>query len=208
MYRIESIKVISLIFLCVAVVFPLTGCGNKASEETALKVAEKSAEKSLAEEGKDADVTINKDGDSVSMTVTEEGNQQTTMQLNVSDGDTTAVITGEDGNMTVASGASAGIPEGFPKDVPVHPSLKVNTSLTDGTTSFTLNASSAEKFDALVAYYKEESIKQGWKEQMSMQQNMETPMHMFAYEKDKRMMNIVIQQDSETINITINVTGE
>lgn len=197
-----------LFFLCACLVLAASGCGSKAAEETALKTAEKSVEKSLSDEGKKADVTINKEGDAVSMTVIEEGDQKTTMQFNTSEDSSTAVISTETGNVTAVTGSSAGIPEGFPKDVPVHPSLKVNTSLTDGSTGFTLNASSEEKFDSLVSYYKEECKKQGWTEQMNMQQNMETPMQMLVYEKDERMMNLVIQQQEDITNITLNVAKQ
>ena len=43
---------------------------------------------------------------------------------------------------------------------------------------------------------------------MNMQQNPEAPMQMLIYEKDNRMLNLVIQQEGEAVNITISVAKE
>ena len=190
---------------CALTLLAMHGCGKEAARET----AEKTIEKSLAAEGKDAEVTIKPDEESFSMTVKENEGDNTTAQIQMEKDGGTIVVTDEDGsNSTMQMGASANIPEGFPKDVPLHSSLKINMSLTDGGSGFTLQASSEEKFDALVKFYIEESLKLGWTEQMNMQQNMETPMQMLVYEKEARMMNLVLQQDGEAVNITINVTQE
>jgi len=142
------------------------------------------------------------------MTIKDDREGQSTMKMQVGEENANVTITGEDGNVAMVSGAGTGIPEGFPKDVPVHPSLQVNMSLTDGATGFTIHASSKEKFDNIVYYYQQEVPKLGWTEQMNMQQNPDAPMQMLIYEKDNRMLNLVIQQEDEAVNITISVAKE
>lgn len=190
---------------CALTLLTIHGCGKEAARET----AEKTIEKSLAAEGKEAEVTIKPDEESFSMTVKENADDNTTAEIQMEKDGGTIVVTDADGsNSTMQMGASANIPEGFPEDVPIHHSLKVNMSLTDGESGFTLQASSEEQFETLVAFYTQESREQGWTEQMNMQQNLETPMQMLVYEKEERMMNLVLQKEGDTVNITINVTQE
>lgn len=187
--------------------FMSTGCGKKTSEDIAVKTAEKAIEKSLASEGKQADVTIDADTQSFSMTVSDDEGQQT-MEMKMGEEDASMVITGEDGTVAVATGAAAGIPEGFPEDVPLHSSLKVNMSMNNGSAGFTLQTTSTEKFEELVRYCKEESVKLGWKEQMNMQQNPDAPMQMMVYEKADRILNFIIQQEEDAVSVTISVSTQ
>ena len=184
------------------------GCGKKTTEDIVAKTAEKAIEKSLASEGKQADVTIDPDTQSFTMTVNDGEEGEKTMEMKVGGEDASMVITGEDGNVALVTGAAAGIPEDFPKDVPLHPSLKVNMSMNSGGTGFTLQTTSTEKFEELVRYYKEESEKLGWKEQMSMQQNPDAPMQMMIYEKAERILNLIIQQEEEAVNVAISVVAQ
>ena len=80
------------------------------------------------------------------------------------------------GNMTMTSGAAARLPEGFPEDVPMHPSLKLVTSLSDGASGFTLQCTSDKEINELVGYYQEACKKFGWTEEMNMSQNLAAAM--------------------------------
>jgi hypothetical protein len=198
-------KAIVVTVACSLMLLAMHGCSKEAARET----AEKTIEKNLAAEGKEAEVTIKPDEESFSMTVKDNEDDGTTTEVQMGqDGGSVVVVDEDGGSSTMQMGTSANIPEGFPKDVPIHSSLKINMSLTDGESGFTLQASSEEKFDNLVYFYTEESRKLGWTEQMNMQQNMETPMQMLVYEKEARMMNLVLQREGDLVNITINVTQE
>ena len=182
------------------------GCGKKTTEDVAVKTAEKAIEESLESEGKQADVTIDPDTQSISMIVNDGVEGQQTMEMKIGEEDASMVITGEDGTVAVVTGTTAGIPEGFPEDVPLHPSLKVNMSMSDGDAGFTLQMTSTEKFEELVRYYKEESGKHGWTEQASLQQDPDVPMQVMVYEKAERILNFIIQQEEDAVNMTISVS--
>ncbi|MCK5862158.1 MAG: hypothetical protein KAH38_06720 [Candidatus Hydrogenedentes bacterium] len=170
--------------------------------------AEKIIEKSLAQNGKESAVTINPDTQSISMTIKGDKEETGTMDIQVGEESASMVIRGENGNMEMLTGANAGIPANFPKDIPLHSSLKVNMSINDGATGFTLQTSSNEKFETLVDYYQKESTKLGWEEQMNMLQNPDAPMQMMIYKKDKRIMNIIVQQAEESVGVTITASQE
>ncbi|HDP35989.1 MAG TPA: hypothetical protein ENN29_12875 [Candidatus Hydrogenedentes bacterium] len=197
-----------LMVLGCAIALCACGSGDKAQRKTAVKATERIIEKKAASEGKNASVSISPDEKRMSMTVKDEDGAETTVEIQEDGDDASVVVTGGGGRVSMTQGSSAGIPEGFPKDVPIHTSMKITMSLTDGTAGFTIQAESEEKFENLVYYFKEESRKLGWTEQMNMQQGIEEPMQMLVCQKDGRMLNLVIQQQGDNVAISMSVAEE
>jgi len=195
------------IYIAVLGIFVLllsVGCGQKAAEKTAETMIEQSA----AEQGKSADVTVDSDSKSFSMTVKDNDGQQQTMQVSASDAGTRMVVTDEEGAMTMTSGAEARLPEGFPKEVPIHESLKINTSLSDGASGFTLQCTSDEEIDTLVGYYQKACKESGWVEEMNMSQNPSSPMRILMYSKDDLTLNLIFQEMEGELHVTVGVSNE
>jgi len=192
------------IFVAVFGIFVLlfsAGCGQKAAKET----TEKIIEKSVADKGQSAEVNIDPDSKSFSMTVKDEDGQQKTMQLNANEESASMVVTEEDGNMTMTTGAAAHLPEGFPKDVPMHASMKLSTSPSDGASGFTLQCTSDKSIGELVGYYQETCAKSGWTEEMNLSQNPAAPMHILVFHKNDLALNLIFQAQDGEVHVTVGV---
>lgn len=161
----------------IAVAVVLTGCGGKVAEEISTKAVEKAVEKNLSADGEKVDVDLDAEGDSFSMTVS-----------------------GGDGQTQMTMGAQAKVPDGFPKDVPLYPGMAMQMAMSGGAeNAFSLQATTKDSLDKVAAYYKAQAEKQGWSEEMSMNQGGDQPMKMLNYSKEGRVINLVLAvADGET----------
>lgn len=160
-----------------------SGCGGSkeapsASGALANKAAEKIAEAALSQSM--GDVKVNIDGDNVTFSGT----------------------TAETGGVSASFGDGAGIPEGFPKDVPLPDGIAVQMSLKmDERQGFQVQATTAKSFDELVAHFQNTLAAQGWNEVANM--NQIGAMMMAQYEKDGRELHVQVSNSGDERHIMV-----
>ena len=98
------------------------------------------------------------------------------------------------------------LPDGFPDDVPLHDSMEVYMSLTDGASGFTIQAASDAAAYDLVDFYKFEAGKEGWVETMEAPRRREGSMQALIFEKNGRNLNLVFTEGDDGTSVSLNVT--
>jgi len=184
------------------VVMICMGCGGKpsesvvssvkeaAKEKVTQKVTEKAVEKAiesnLSTKDQKVDVDLDSGGDAMTMTVT-----------------------GEDGKTRMVMGPNAKIPPNFPKDVPQYPGMTLSQLIVaEENETFTLEASTKDPLEKVTAYFKEEAAKNGWTEEMAMNQTGETPMAALNYSKESRILNLILTTGEGETRITLNTAKQ
>lgn len=208
----------------------LAGCG-KAAEKTGETIAEKAIEKALSSDGNKVDVKIGKDGQASNITVqgTDSDGNKIDMTMNVDggqgtlkmndknmdmtmsgDGDKGSLqIKGPEGTMTMTTGDGAVLPPNYPKDIPLYPGLKLNMVQTiPENNTFVVQGFSDDPLDKVAAFCKEKMPANGWTEQTSMNQGGDSPMAMFAFQKDQRTMSILIGKEENQTSISISAGSQ
>ena len=192
--------------LCVAVAvgMMLAGCG-KAAE----KVSEKAVEKAISVDGGDAKVDINSETGAVKVT----GKDASGAEFKVTtggEGDAQAFsmtqATGEGGTVAIQSGEGTKIPADFPKDVPLYDGLAVQQAMSDTASGmFNVTGGVAAAPETVMAYYKEKTAAQGWKETMSMNAG---DMQTLMCEKDDRALSVMVSKDGEKSALSVSVSKQ
>ena len=123
------------------------------------------------------------------------------VEVNV-DGDSTSIrIKGEGDEFTLEERAS--IPDGFPEDVPIYPELDIYASVSeDKDDTFSIQGRTSDNMAQVARFYKMRLDDDGWEEKMAMTTSQ---VIMLGYEKDVRIINLVLSQNNEgtDLNITI-----
>lgn len=185
------------------------GCGGKVAEEVTEKVAEKAVEKALSTDGQKVDVNIDSKEQSMTMKVQGKEGENESMDMTVSgDGDNVSMTTKTaDGVMHIATGTNAKLPENFPKDIPLCPSLTLDIVQTLDVDAFTIQATSLDLPEKLAEYFRAELAKQGWTEQMGMSQPGENAVQILNYQKDDRAITLMIMKEETDTKISLS-TGK
>jgi hypothetical protein len=211
--------------LLISLILAGTGCG-KAKEV----VAEKAIEAALSQDGKQADVKLDKNGKAMSMTIkgadgkdqkmdmkfdqdggkmtikgTDDNGKAVDIQM-IGSGDTsTMTIQGEDGAMKMTTGDAAKVPDDFPKDIPIYSGVKlIGVQTMPDQKMFHIQAQTTDAMDKVVAFCKQQYPAQSWKEASSTSMAGDTPMTMLSYQKDDRILNIVLMKDKDGTMIQLN----
>lgn len=193
----------SVVALVIAV-----GCGQKASETAAQKATEKILESALSKDGQKVDVKISRDG-GAKMTIQgqDADGKMVNMKIGGENDAVSMTVQGADGNVQMTAGASAKIPDDFPKDIPVYPGLKLQMVQTiESGKSYMVQGNSGDAVEKAAAFYKKEAAAQGWTEQSSMNQAGDNPMQMFTYAKGERTLTVMIMRDSSENRTSISLT--
>jgi len=178
------------------------GCGG-GSKDASEQTVEKTIEDSARAQGNDVDVDIS--GDSVSIkTEDNEGNEVT---VNSDNGQ--VVVKSKEGSFATFTGEDGALPEGFPTDVPVYPGVKIvsASSMTENET-FSIQATTPDAVDAVLALYKKELKDKGWDEVNVMTQSGQVSMHMLNYSKDSRNLMVIITSEDSQTSIAITTMKE
>lgn len=172
------------------------------SDTAALKIAAKMMEQGMKAGGQDVDVKVNNDDKSFSMTVTDENNKQSTMTMSTTNDASQMNITGPDGAMTMQSGAGTKIPENFPEDIPLYPGIKIQMVMENAGPAYSIVGTTSDSVDDVSAFYKKNCVEKGWKQLMDMTHAEGTSM--LHYEKDERVLMVLISVEDGEVNININ----
>lgn len=165
------------------------GCGGDkaedaggATEAVSNTVAESIIEHAAKQDGQDVDVEIKGSGDSMSITVQ-----------------------GEQGGYQTTTGAAADPPKDMPQDVPLFPELNIQmTHAASEQQAFNVSGDTTAAAADVLAFYKKEAAAKGWTEQQSTQTNAEgQEMHMLMYQKENRMMHVMIIGEGGKTTITL-----
>jgi len=68
---------------------------------------------------------------------------------------------------------------------------------------FNLQLVTADALDKVAEYYKKELPAKGWKEENTMSQSGDSPMHMLTYTKEERTAMVMIAKDDNKTQITL-----
>ncbi len=180
----------------------MPGCGSKPTETVAEKAAEKMLAQALSDTGQKVDVKIGQESDGLSMTISGDDAEGVSEIKIGQDTQTFSLsMSGADGKVMVVGGEDAKIPDGFPKDVPLYPDMKllVVQSMPEQE-GYIIQARSDDSVDKVVAYLKKEVAAQGWQETLAMSQAGDPPMQMLGYSKDNRVLHFVLNaEDGKTV---------
>lgn len=159
----------------VLVVFPLGSCSREHSFET--------------DEGK---VTVKSEGEKIRVrsdkgTVTMTGDEREgQIAVKTAEGETFKLSYGKDG-----------IPDTFPKDIPLYSAAAVKMSQTIDDSKVVVSLSTADDLARVTAFYKKELSAKGWKIQNEMSMGTMTLLHL---QKGERELNVTVNGgDDETI---------
>jgi hypothetical protein len=190
------------LFMGCLVIAALAGCGGKSAEEkSAEELAEGMIEQAAKQSGRDIDVDIS--GNKMTISGTDEDGE--TVDVNI-DGES-ATVTSEDGTTTMTAGAAAKIPEDFPKDVPLYEKMNVMAVQQDSASgAVSITAQSKDSVAKVAEYYKKQAESNGWTQESDMSQG--GAMHMLAYSKGERNLNLVLMGDDGATNIQLTVVKE
>ena len=205
MYTVTLIKRTWCLGMVAAVVLAFAGCGcggDDPPDTTVEKALEKTIEQGVREEGKQADVQINQADESFSMTVTDENDEKSTMTMNVGEDSSNVSITGPEGKMEMQSGPDAKVPEDFPEDVAVYPGMKIQMVMENPGPVFSVSGTTTDTAEEVSAFYKKTCVEKGWTQAMDMTQQEGTSM--MHFQKEKRMLVVLISVDSGGVIINLN----
>jgi hypothetical protein len=190
------------LFMGCLVIVALAGCGGKSAEEkSAEELAERMIEQAAKAEGAEVDVDVSSGSVKIRGTDEEGGT------VNVDMDEESATITSEGGRTTMTAGAAAKIPDDFPKDVPLYEKMKVMAVQQDSASgAISVTAQSQDSLAKIAEFYKKGAESNGWAQESDMSQG--GAMHMLAYSKGNRNLNLVLMGDGETTNIQLTVVKE
>ncbi len=194
----RMMKQLSTLACVLIMIALLTGCG-KAQDKAADKIVEKAIESDAAAKGEKVKVDIDSDKGTFSMK-TNEG----TIEVKGDEGSYS--MKSDKGSFEMKTGEGAGLPDNFPKDVPVYAGLKIEMSMSmaeqDG---FTVSGTTPDSIDKISEFYQKESADKGWKEEMNMKQ---PDTHMLIYKKEGRVLNVVVSKSDDKTSVSITTAKE
>lgn len=190
----------ALITALVGVPAVFGGCGKVAE-----KVQEAVIEHAM-ESGGNAKVDIDLSKNAMTIKSTENGETAT---YNYSDDGGTMTVSSEKGNVTIATGKNAKIPENFPKDIPQYPGGELQTVMTnteDGVSS--LEVTTPDALDKVDDWFKEQTAKNGWKQDQAMTMDGDSPMRMMTCTKESRQLMVNIARDGDVTRVNCLVNSQ
>lgn len=97
----------------------------------------------------------------------------------------------EHGEMSTSFGESAALPDDLPEDLPVYDGMvpSVVNKAAEGNV-VNIIATSSDTFEKISSFYKEQTAAQGWN--LSSENEMPGVTHALMYEKDNRMLRVVL----------------
>ena len=103
--------------------------------------------------------------------------------------------------VTVSSGESVSLPEGFPEDVPLYDGMKIESvSALPGAQAYVVQATTPDSLEQVDAALSNAAEARGWRESAKGPPVRDTSMALRNYEKEKRTLNItVFQQDGGAV---------
>lgn len=180
------------------------GCGSSPQDETAEALIESAAKQS----GEPIDVEVDSSGDapySMKMT-TDEGQIEIKSNDSESGESYTIEMKNEEGVVKLATGADASVPASFPADIPLPPELEVRVAheLAEKQ-QYNLQLFASMPLSDVGNFFVSELAEQGWTRNSGIEHSGgDQPMKMLTYEKDDRVVNIIITVEGEgsVINLT------
>jgi hypothetical protein len=110
----------------------------------------------------------------------------------------------EEGTVEFSAGGDVAIPEGFPKDVPLHEAFKASfANATAEQEQFSLQGIVPAPLDEMTKFYTGQAAEQGWKQEQEMTTNGE--MSTFIYTKEGRTLSVVLVKEDANTNLTLSV---
>jgi hypothetical protein len=125
-------------------------------------------------------------------------------KANVAIGDESVKIETEDGSMSLTSGKSAKIPDGFPSDVYIFTPADVAMAMEVGQ-GYSIALKTGKDIESVTAAYKKEMTRKGWEQKAAMDMGENT---MLMYEKDKRVINVVVSHEEGETKIVLTVANK
>jgi len=179
-----------------------TGCG-KAAQTVTEKATEKAIEKSIAKDGGKADVQIDSKSGTMQMKGTDASGGS--YEIKTGGGKDAVNFTQTDAEGTVTQmGESAKLPADFPKDVPILDGLQLSmVQVSPKDKSCQIMAKTTILPAKAAAFYKEKAPAQGWKETVSTDAG---EMQSLVYEKDARMLSVVVVKDDQGTAVSIQLS--
>jgi hypothetical protein len=177
------------------------GCG-KAAQTVTETAAEKAIEKSIADDGGKADVKFDAKSGTMQMKGTDASGN--TFEMKTGGDKDTMDFTQKQADGTVTQmGASAKMPADFPKDVPIVDGLQLQMVQTSPEKKeFVVQGRAATPLAKAAAFYREKTPAQGWKETTSMDGG---EMQSLVYEKDERMLAVMLMKDGEATTVSLQI---
>ena len=110
----------------------------------------------------------------------------------------------KDGTMRITSGESAELPSGFPKDIFLYDNADLNSSmaLPEG---YTLSFQTKDDPLKVSETYLKEMAANGWSKEMSMDMGEQK---MLGFQKEQRVVNVIISPDEDATRIGLTVQKE
>lgn len=116
------------------------------------------------------------------------------------DGTTSVAVDRSLGAMKAQVGTDLAVPEGFSKDVPVFPGLKIASASQMPGMGFMIQGRSSAALPSVAGFYAAEMKAQGWAAERSQQ----TPaMHMYQFKKGERTASVTFFPDGEGTTVQI-----
>ena len=104
--------------------------------------------------------------------------------------------------MEMQSGPDAKVPEDFPEDVAVYPGMKIQMVMENPGPVFSVSGTTTDTAEEVSAFYKKTCVEKGWTQAMDMTQQEGTSM--MHFQKEKRMLVVLISVESGEVIINLN----
>ncbi len=183
------------------------GCRQKVTDKVTEKIGEKVIENAIAadakKDGKDVKVDMNLKEGKMTIKSKDDGSEVSI------DGDGGTFTTkSADGTSTMATGKNAKVPGDFPKDLPVYAGEITMASSATQNEMFSIQIASPDPLDKVADFYKKELAAKGWKEENTMTQSGDSPLHMLTYSKEDRTALVMITKDGDKTSITVQTSKQ
>jgi hypothetical protein len=144
--------------------------------------------------------TISRSGGKVDITVFGKGGEK----AHISGSDQGMTVVGKEGEKFQIAGGegSVALPEGFPKDVPIYPGAKVQTSM-KSKDAMTATLHTPDDAAKVSGYYKEQMKANGWEIETTMDMPQGT---MLAGKKGEEGLQVMVMSDNKATTVTLSVT--
>ncbi len=143
-----------------------------------------------------------KAADTASENVVETAIRTSGGDADVSIEDETMKITTADGTMSMGEGAK--LPADWPEDAPVYKGLQLTMSLKSGNSS-SVQGTTSDSMDKVVAFYKDAAEKGGWTEASAMTQ---PQMTMLNYTKENRNLSVMVTEQDSVTALTLSISSQ
>jgi hypothetical protein len=217
-------NVLDLRFLFPAVLLSLSlmilGCGQKApapapatesstrTETAASKIEAPSPETQTVPPAVSVTNAEDPSGKSTTWSSTDEDGSTSTITVTENEDGAVMNVSTDEEDMQIKIGALAGVSDNFPKDIPLVEGFAVESAMNIGDSTFTLSGTMESAYEDVAAFYRKETVAQGWKEISHMAQAGEEAMTLLNYEKDGRSLAVVVAKTEDTVRLSLTTAYE